>query len=96
MNNKDCELIGYILSHAYQYDNISDLIDRLIKIDKRIEEEFLSFSENRLRKEKIEKLRDKKLLEKFGPLYQHQKACGLEEFRKAYEEAKREIDDIAN
>ena len=96
MNNKDCEMIGYILSHAYEYDNIRDLIDELIKIDKRIEEEFLSFSENRLRNEKIEELRDKKLLEKFGRSYPILKACGIDEYRKAYEEAKNEIDDIDN
>lgn len=96
MNNKDCEMISYILSRAYEYGNIRDLIDELIKIDKRIEEEFLSFSENRLRNEKIEALRDKKLLEEFGPNYPISKKCGIERYRKAYEEAKKEIDDIDN
>src|SRR5688572_338832 len=66
MNKKDCELIGFILANAYEYDSVNNLINRLIKIDPRIEQKFLAFSENRLHNEKINELRDKKLTEKFG------------------------------
>ena len=93
MNKKDCELLGYILSHACEYENTKALIARLIKLDPRIEQEFLAFSEVRLRNERIEELRDKKLLEKFGSGYALKKACNVEEFRKAYEEAKKELEE---
>ena len=53
----------------------------------------MAFSEVRLRNEMIEELRAKKLLEKFGSGYALKKACNSEEYRKAYEEAKKEIDE---
>jgi len=88
MNKNDCEILGFILSEAHEYENLDALIDRLIKLDPRIEQEFLSFSENRLRREKIEKLRDQKLLEKFGEGYFLKKLCTVDEYKKAYAEAK--------
>lgn len=91
MNNKDCELIGYILSTAYESESTCDLINRLIKIDPRVEEQFILFSENRLRKEKIGDLRDEKLEKKFGQDFCLKKACTAEEYRKAWQEAEAEF-----
>ena len=70
-----------------------DTKEQLDNLDPSIEQEFLAFSEVRLRNEMIEELRAKKLLEKFGSGYALKKACNSEEYRKAYEEAKKEIDE---
>lgn len=93
MNKKDCEQLGYILSHAYEYEDTRTLIAALIKLDPRIEEEFLAFSEVRLRNEKIEELMTRKLVEKFGMQYEIKKACNVEEYRKARKEAEKELEE---
>ena len=95
MNKKDCELIGYILaSHQDAVETAEELIRRLISLDVRIQQEYLLFSENRIREEKILELQSKKLEDKFGKGYGAKKACSSDECKKARIEAEKEIDSM--
>ncbi|MFA7287422.1 MAG: hypothetical protein WC055_00935 [Melioribacteraceae bacterium] len=88
MNAKDCENIGLILaaSHATEY-----VREEFFKLDPRIREEHFAFAHGEAQQEAIEDRMTEILCDKFGKNYGILKACDKEEYRKAREQAAREV-----
>jgi len=100
MNKNDCDNIGWILANAYsaEYEDPHRIINEICTLYPKVKEEFLAYSENRIRNEKIDKMRKEILTNKFGANYSIKKACTLEEYQLAGKIAEQELldRDISN
>ncbi len=85
MNKNDCDNIGWILADAYstQYEDPHRIINEICTLYPKVKEEFLAYSENRIRSEKINKRQTEILTNKFGVNYAIKKVCTLEEWENA-------------